>query len=272
VYSIISIGQQVVSDPGYRWEGMKRPGGGLILQYTLHGEGVLEMGSEVAAVGAHHAFLVRIPGAHAYYWAPDSDRPWEFVWIRIEHPGINGFYARISKALGHVFPLDPEGAVITGLIRLLQDVRDDRIPDEYELSARIFHWLTDLLRYADRKGSTQAGLPPRYRELLLYLDDRLHLPLTLADLAAAVGVSRCHFCKNFAQFMGITPMDYVRRRRIDRAQELLLSTELPIAVIAEQTGFASASYFGKVFRAETGLSPTDYRARFMEVTEWKEFR
>ena len=66
--------------------------------------------------------------------------------------------------------------------------------------------------------------------------------------------------RHFSGMIGITPMQYLARLRIRCAATLLHNTEMPVAEIAENAGFADPAYFSRVFRRETGMTPLDYRA------------
>ena len=81
----------------------------------------------------------------------------------------------------------------------------------------------------------------------------------LADLARVAGMSRSKFAKVFADTVGSPPMEFVTRARLDRARDLLLSTDLPISGIATNVGFASRSHFSRAFRNEFGIDPTRMR-------------
>jgi AraC-like DNA-binding protein len=72
-------------------------------------------------------------------------------------------------------------------------------------------------------------------------------------------MSRSKFSKTFAETVGSPPMEFVSRARLDRAQQLLLSTGLSISDIANHVGFASRSHFSRSFRNEFGVDPTSMR-------------
>jgi AraC-like DNA-binding protein len=92
------------------------------------------------------------------------------------------------------------------------------------------------------------------------LADREHpRPLTLADLAAAAGVSRYHLVRRFAAAYGLTPGRYLTARRLERASALLRTTDMPVAEVCHEVGFASLGSFGRAFRAAFGASPRDHR-------------
>jgi AraC family transcriptional regulator len=92
-----------------------------------------------------------------------------------------------------------------------------------------------------------------------YIQAHLESDIKLADLAASVGISPYHFSRLFKQSMGVSPHQYVLQQRVERAKQLLKSTQLTIADIAFQCGFNSQSHLGKSFRELTGITPSIYR-------------
>ncbi len=95
---------------------------------------------------------------------------------------------------------------------------------------------------------------------LRYVDEHLSQPLRVTELAAAACVSRFHLVRLFRTGTGASPLRYVRRRRIERARQLLPVAQLPMSCLAQQQGFFDQSHFVRSFRAETGCSPGQYLA------------
>lgn len=80
------------------------------------------------------------------------------------------------------------------------------------------------------------------------------------DLAERLEVSAAHLGRVFTKKIGISPGKYITRVRIEYAKLLLRAPDTTISYVAEASGFANANYFAKVFRRETGLSPSEYLA------------
>lgn len=80
------------------------------------------------------------------------------------------------------------------------------------------------------------------------------------ELAERLEVSAAHLGRVFTKKIGISPGKYITRVRVEYAKLLLRDPDTTIAYVAEASGFANANYFAKVFRRETGLSPTEYLA------------
>jgi AraC-like DNA-binding protein len=89
-----------------------------------------------------------------------------------------------------------------------------------------------------------------------HLDDRL----ALADLAGVACLSPYHFSRSFKQAVGVGPQRFVMHRRVERAKALMRRTDRPLALIAQEVGFADQSHLTSVFRREIGVTPGHFRA------------
>lgn len=96
---------------------------------------------------------------------------------------------------------------------------------------------------------------------LTHIEARFHEPLTLGGIAAAAHVSRFHFARLFRQEIRMSPMQYVRWRRILEAKRLLRAGQVPLTLIAKGVGFFDQSHFSRAFRSATGLTPHQYASR-----------
>jgi AraC-like DNA-binding protein len=93
-------------------------------------------------------------------------------------------------------------------------------------------------------------------------DARYFEPLGVGDLAAAAGLSRAHFSREFRRAFGESPHAYVLTRRLERAAALLRNTDRSVADICYSVGLQSVGSFTSSFTRTYGVSPTAYRAAF----------
>ena len=106
----------------------------------------------------------------------------------------------------------------------------------------------------------RGGLPPRVvRRITEYIDDNIEQRITLEPLAKLANLSVSYFVRAFKQSMGITPHDYLMRRRVQLTIQLLCHTDMPLSEIAHAAGFVDQSHCARRFRQYVGISPRDYR-------------
>ncbi len=111
-------------------------------------------------------------------------------------------------------------------------------------------------------GSTVAlDLLRHLRRVRDHIDRHYTEPLTLDHLAAVGAVSKFHLVRCFAAVYGETPIRYLTRRRVERAQDLLRAANLTVSEICMAVGFASLGSFSMRFKQLVGEAPTAYRDR-----------
>jgi len=100
----------------------------------------------------------------------------------------------------------------------------------------------------------------RLKRVCDYVEANLDDRLTLAELATVACLSPYHFSRSFKQAIGMGPQRYVMHRRVERAKALMRRTNQPLALIAQEAGFADQSHLTSVFRREIGVTPGHFRA------------
>lgn len=124
-----------------------------------------------------------------------------------------------------------------------------------------------LLEVVAEAARASAPAPARGRPRWLgraeeLIREQFREPLTLADIAAAVGAHPVHLSAAFHKAFGCTVGEYVRRLRVEFARARLAGSDAPIIKIALAAGFYDQSHFTRTFKRHTGLTPAAYRAMF----------
>jgi AraC family transcriptional regulator len=111
-----------------------------------------------------------------------------------------------------------------------------------------------------RVEAVRGGLAPwQFRRITTSIDANLDGTLRTADLATLVGLCARHFTRAFSESFGYTPHRCVMRRRVERAQRLMLTTAAPLGQIALECGLADQAHFSKLFLRFAGESPASWR-------------
>ena len=119
---------------------------------------------------------------------------------------------------------------------------------------------------ASRSGMTNPGRSPvaglvkwRLNRAIEYVEAHLGEPINLADVAAAAGLTRMHFAAQFRAATGLRPHEYLLRRRVERAQQMLLVPSMPVVDVALEVGFQTQAHFTSVFKRIVGQPPHAWR-------------
>jgi AraC-like DNA-binding protein len=96
-------------------------------------------------------------------------------------------------------------------------------------------------------------------DAIAYINRNLYSNLRVQSIAEALYVSRAHLSKAFHSEMGMTLSSYITEQKVEEAKKLLKYTRKPISIISTDLSFSSQSYFSKVFKEQSGLSPNEYR-------------
>src|SRR2546430_10994598 len=94
-----------------------------------------------------------------------------------------------------------------------------------------------------------------------FIDECYDLPLDLDEISKQACLSRYHFLRLFREAFATTPHQYLMRRRIEKAKELLRSRRLSVTEVCFEVGFLSLGSFRTLFRKRVGDTPINYRAR-----------
>ncbi|MEO5915553.1 MAG: helix-turn-helix transcriptional regulator [Luteolibacter sp.] len=141
----------------------------------------------------------------------------------------------------------------------------ERVPGDSARVAALTQMLAATLieKYVDSgagKQESRGGLPIRQlRKVEDYVGEQLAEEISVDDLAKLVDLSPFHFSRVFKQATGMSPLQFVTRERITRAQQLNRETSRSLIDIGLEVGYASPSHFAQVFRRVVGVTPTQFR-------------
>lgn len=107
--------------------------------------------------------------------------------------------------------------------------------------------------------SDTTGIPSKVVDLLGFIQLNLDQPLAVKQLAKMVNQHPDYLSRLFLQLTGERPLSYIHTKRMERAQYLMVTTQLSLSQIAEATGFDNLPHFSKVFKKKTSLTPGQYR-------------
>lgn len=148
----------------------------------------------------------------------------------------------------------------TSVIRSFLD-RNKQLPMAalFETEGIIMQLLARFIALEKFGIPVKKTISPKIPRAVNYICTHLQEPLTVKTLAADAHLSADYFSKLFQQETGERPLEFIQRKRIERAQFLLVTSSLPVAIVAKETGFEDLSYFSRTFKNLTGYTPAVYK-------------
>ena len=134
-------------------------------------------------------------------------------------------------------------------VEMVQEVREmDRLAEEM------------LNTYARRANKARIDeVPVALRDAVLFIRSRLHMPLTVEEVARHSGRSRSQLDRDFRKYMGTSPQEFILSEKVREAAGFLQYTNCSITELSQDFGFSSPSHFTSTFRRILGVTPREYR-------------
>jgi len=230
-----------------------------IFWVVTEGAGVLDAGQDHVDLRRGVCVISHLDDPHHGRQAPDNllRLPWtgfEFVDSRTDSPVVPDPLPRRMRVVDNV---DLLGSLIERTV-------DAHFGGEQRMDEATLWMQAALLEIAriDRQPlphGADRSVFERIDELSQKIRRAPGAPYTLDSMAASVHYSPDHLVRLFRRYKGVTPIEYLIRCRMELAQQMLLFSGLPVARIAESTGYNDISHFSRQFSLRTGLSPTAFR-------------
>ena len=141
-----------------------------------------------------------------------------------------------------------------------QQMRIEHHPDRAgRWAARWVHIHFTLFGTLDFLHHSERMLP-----VFTFVDEHMHESISVADLADLINLSLSRFHVFFKAQMGESPMEYIKRVRLERSRQMLATTDVPVYAVAESVGFINPFHFSRAFKEASGMSPSHYRKQLQE--------
>ena len=158
--------------------------------------------------------------------------------------------------------------------KLLLDISDEYQTDSFLSEAVIYSKMLEVLVLIGRHHTAsscnfnvgrhkQQEYLERFLSICEYIDTHCTEDITLDEISKIAGFSKYHFTRLFKQFTNNTFYKYLNQKRIELALTLLANPNISVTETAMQSGFANPSTFIRVFKAEKGCTPTEFRKMFI---------
>lgn len=257
--SLYSAGYEDCS-PGYHYGPRYRSYD--LIHFVVKGNGTLQINEHTFHLTAGDAFLIP-QGKVSYYQASKTD-PWSYCWI--SYLGISAqiyTYQLLTSSeevyILHHLDTEKYEKIILRILALKGNTTSQYLRANSLLLSLMSELFEDV--HFDEKSWGNVSVAD---EAKFYLDTNYAEKIVIGDLARSIGVHPNYLSRVFSEKFGVSPKHYLLDLKLKKACRLLMTTDLPIAIIANSLGFEDQLAFSKLFRKTYAMPPTVYRRHSRE--------
>jgi len=253
LWRVLGFGRQEVPPGAPYWfdNRTRRPAGVVYLQHSLTPGLSLESAAGTVEVPAGSFVLFR-HGEDTRYGRRDGKRPYACAWVGLMGAGLEAHWQVAQARYGAVLPADPGLAQALDRVIALAGLGQHGQPANQGAEAGVVALATAVHGLVTHLFATgEARLRRTHSPVEAAIDDLLSAPYharTLQAVARAHGCSREHLARAFLARLGSPPATWLAQTRLARARDLHRLTALPLAAIAQQSGFPSAQALGRALK------------------------
>ena len=220
------------------------------LIFFLEGKAYLEVGGQTLKTTLYDTSVY--PAQMEHMDGMSSERSREIICLWVDIPEL---------VLPEPIILHEHGGILKSMFQTIYTLGNapDQVPRQIEYALKVL--LMEVLHEAYQGDEN----PDRANAVVPYIQEHFTEKITLEELARLENISVSYLTRRFKETTGVTIISYINSLRVERAKELLLMTDLTITEIADQVGFESSKYFHRVFKKETGESPSSFRKTYREA-------
>lgn len=230
-----------------------------ILEYIISGKGYLVVDGKTYALQANDVYLLEPGSSHEYY--ADKNDPFKKIWVNFRSDVFFNIFNEYDLKQTYVFHDTNILEEMTGIVALEKiSVYNDHI---YKAASK---YLFDVFMKLAEKTENKAKESALAQQILAELDKAIDSTISIDEICNALFISRSKMIREFKKHYKTTPHAYLIDRKIGFAKMLLQNSRHSIRSISNHLGFADEHYFANVFKAKTGMTPTQYRKSKSHIT------
>ena len=240
-----------------------RPIGQHVLIYCMEGEGWFRIDGNIYKVRANQYFILPPNRPHSY--GADKEHPWTIYWIHFTGPHASIY----SEGMQQPHDIQPSlNSRISERQHIFEEIfstlEHSTELESLRYASSLLHYYLASMRYLSLYRNASPIAARQSAVSLLdavrhYMQENLERRITLEQIASYTGYSPSHFSLLFKQQTGESPLAYLNRLKIERARQLLKTTDMRINQICHKIGFDDSYYFSRLFKQQVGVSPKQYR-------------
>lgn len=232
-----------------------------IIHFIFGGKGIYQTGGETYELGDGDFFVI-FPDTEVYYKA-DNDRPWDYLWVGFQGVKASTYLQQAGIDSEHLIGHFQNPSFILTCIQQMMLARSLTYHNELKRQAALLQILAALMEYHHNTLSDAEQNDYPYRVYLQqavdYMNGHIKENIKISEVASHIGIDRSYLSNIFKNTLEISPQEYLATLRMNRAADLLKTTNEKIGAIAAEVGYSNPLTFTKMFKRYKGMSPSEWR-------------
>lgn len=226
-----------------------------VMEYILSGCGTVQQDKTTFTAKSGDIYYLKKGRDQLYY--SDPNNPWIKMWINFE----GDLADKITQCYGLTEKLHFHAPELKNYFIKMINISKSNIGAKAisEKIAIVFLKIIQKIADAENKKPISESIGEKIKS---YIDNINDYNINLEEISKYVYCSKSHAIREFRSKYGITPYEYILRKKFYAAKAMLKNTSLQIGDISEKTGFCDSHYFSYCFSKRFGISPSDYRKNF----------
>lgn len=252
-FYVCGVGIDFCQNDIYRCEGFPNP------QFVIftHGEGELIIDNKKYCLRKNCAFFMPAHIPHQYYCTAGEWRSW---WINFSGRDTDNLLSCLKFTEPEVYnSIIDDNELLDILRKIFYIIDSDKLFGNYYASVYLYEFILEFYKRAKKIPSFSNDLPKGFINAIELIDSSYSDKISMEQLCKISDLSEAHLCRLFRKHFGMRPIEYLNKKRIQKAKELLTLSYISVESAAEQVGFENPSYFGKLFRRYEGFTPSEYK-------------
>lgn len=229
-----------------------------MLTYCLEGHGFIKYHNKVNAFQKDDLIFINCMDEHEM-WTDKNGM--KLIYIHLQSPSLEPFLSYVSSITGNIIRVPNDCIQFVPTIQKIHEAIKEKRYDEYTASIEIYEMLLRLRKHVHAMSTFIAYTPETIRKATEYIEDNLQNKLTLDGIAEEVGLSKFYLEKKFKECIGVPVSQYIAKKRLKKAQELLIQTNLSIAEISNEVGLLDSQVLIRMFKKYLNITPHQYRVQ-----------
>ena len=227
--------------------------------FCIKGHGYIKYHNKVNEFKKDDLIFINCMDEHEMWTDKDG---MTLIYIHLQSPALESFLDYVYNTTGNIIKIPNDSIGFVPTIKGIHKSIDEKKFDEYETSEKIYELMLRLRKHVHNMSSYITYAPETVRRATEYIKDNLDSKLTLDEISEQVGLSKFHLEKKFKECLGMPIGQYVAKKRLKKAQQLLIQTDSSVSEIATAVGLLDSQVLIRMFKKYLDTTPYQYRIKF----------